>query len=86
MGIIVGQFNQGHPAFCYPQKLVDQMQTVDSDLRGHPGRFSDEAISNFVQRMRAAVAQYMLEHPKRLPEKTLQVIFAALLHAFPCPG
>jgi hypothetical protein len=36
--------------------------------------------------MRAAVAGYMREHPERRSEKTLQVIFDALLHAFPCPG
>lgn len=66
MGVIVGQFDQKHPAFCYPQKLVDQMHGPAD--------------------MRAAVARYMREHPERLSEKTLEVIFAALLQGFPCPG
>jgi hypothetical protein len=68
MGVIVGQFDQEHPTFCYPQKLIDQVQ-----------------ISNFAHQMRTAVAKYMREHPERMSEKTLQVIFAALLQRFPCP-
>ena len=74
-GIIIGQFNQEHPAFCLPQRLEHQMQAKSSG-----------AIANLKAEMRAAVARYMREHPERLSEKTLQVIFAALLHTFPCPG
>jgi hypothetical protein len=89
MGIIVGQFDQEHPAFCYPQEVVDQMQTAGKDKREHPGQRSEKAlsaISNFDHQMRAAVAHYMREHPERLSEMTLQVIFASLLQNFPCPG
>jgi hypothetical protein len=74
-GIIIGQFNQEHPAFCLPQRLEHKMQAK-----------SFSAIANLEAEMRAAVARYMRQHPERLSEKTLQVIFAALLHAFPCPG
>jgi hypothetical protein len=75
MGIIIGQFNQERPAFCLPPRLEQQMQAKS------PG-----AIAILQAEMRAAVARYMREHPERLSEKTLQVIFAALLQAFPCPG
>jgi hypothetical protein len=74
-GIIIGQFNQGRPAFCLPQRLEHQMQAK-----------SVSAIANLETEMRAAVARYIREHPERLSEKTLEVIFDALLHAFPCPG
>jgi hypothetical protein len=74
-GIIIGQFNQVHPAFCFPQRLEDQMQVK-----------SFNAIANLRDEMRAAVARYMRERPERLSEKTLLVIFEALLHAFPCPS
>jgi hypothetical protein len=86
MGIIIGQFNQKHPAFCLPQRLEDQMQAIDNDQQGRSRRPSEKAIANLLAEMWAAVARYMREHPERLSEKTLQVIFAALLHAFPCPG
>jgi hypothetical protein len=88
-GIIIGQLNQKRPAFCYPQKLVDRMHALDRAAREHPGRLSEQAsgaLSQFVHQARAAVAQYMREHPERLSENTLEVIMAALLHAFPCPG
>ena len=89
MGIIIGQFNQKHPAFCLPQRLEDQMQAIDNDWRVRSRRPSEKALSaiaNLQAEVRAAVARYMREHPERLSEKTLQIIFAALLHAFPCPG
>jgi hypothetical protein len=88
MGIIIGQFNQKHPAFCLPQRLEDQMQ-ARNDWRERSRRPSEKALSaiaNLQAEVREAVARYMREHPERLSEKTLQVIFAALLHAFPCPG
>jgi hypothetical protein len=88
-GIIIGQFNQGHSAFCFPQRLEDQMQAIDNDRRGHSGRPSEKslsAIASFEAEMRAAVARYMRDHPERLSQKTLQVIIEALLYAFPCPG
>jgi hypothetical protein len=93
LGIIIGQFNQERPTFCYPQKFVDQMRTVDNELRESRERSFNKALrarSKFIREMqaemRAAVEQYMRENPKRLSEKTLEVIFAALLRAFPCPG
>ena len=88
-GIIIGQLNQERPAFCYPQNLVDQMQTLDRGTREHPGRVSAEAsgaITKFAHQMRAVVVQYMREHPERLSKGTLEIIMAALLHAFPCPS
>jgi hypothetical protein len=88
-GIIIGQFNQEHSAFCFPQRLEDQMRAIDNDRRGHSGRPSKKslsAIANFEAEMRAAVARYMRAHPERLSEMTLQVIIEALLDAFPCPG
>lgn len=88
-GIIIGQFNQEHSAFCFTQRLEDQMQGIDNDRRGHSGRPSEKslsAIANFEAEMRAAVARYMREHPEQLSEKTLEVIIEALLYAFPCPG
>ena len=48
--------------------------------------YPQELVDQMPAKMWAAVARYMREHPERLSEKTLQVIFAALLHAFPCPG
>jgi hypothetical protein len=88
-GIIIGQFNQEHSAFCFPQRLEDQMRAIENDRRGHSGRPSEKslsAIANFEAEMRAAVARYMREHPERLSERTLEVIIEALLYAFPCPG
>jgi len=90
IGITVGEVDQKRPSFCYPQNLIDQMQSADRRRREHPGQLSDEAaadaMSKLVQQMRAAVAQYMREHPEQLAESTLKVIIMALLHAFPCPG
>jgi hypothetical protein len=93
LGITIGQLNEDPATFCYPQKLIDQMQAVDKVLQNPNGRPSEEdlrAAANFFHEMqaemRAAVAQYMHEHSERLSEETIQVIFAALLHAFPCPG
>ncbi len=91
-GIIVGQFDQERPAFCYPRNLVDKMQGIERDRRHRPGRLSDQAsrassrsARRMLIKMRAAVAHYMREHSERLSESTLEVIMAALLHAFPCP-
>jgi hypothetical protein len=89
MGIIIGQFNQKYPAFCLPRRLEDQMQTIDDRGREHSGRPPEGAISaiaNLQAEMRAAVARYMRDHRERLSENTLQVIFVALLQAFPCRG
>jgi hypothetical protein len=88
-GIIIGQLNQKRPAFCYPQNLVDRMQALDREKREHPGQLSEQAssaMSQFVHQTRAAVTRYMREHPERMSENTIDVIMAALLHAFPCPN
>jgi hypothetical protein len=49
MGIIIGQFNQKHADFCYPQESVDQMQVkmreaVARYMREHPERLSEKTI------------------------------------------
>jgi hypothetical protein len=56
-GIIIGQFNQEHPAFCLPERLEHQTQAR-----------SLSAIAKLEAKMRAAVAGYMREHLERLSD------------------
>jgi hypothetical protein len=84
-GIVIGQFDQERPAFCYPRNLVEQTQALEH----HPGqapRATSKLAHQMLVKMRVAVAQYMRGHSERLSESTLEVIIAALLHTFSCPG
>ena len=75
MGIIIGQFDQEHPAFCLPQRLEHQMQAK-----------SFSAVANLEAEMRAAVAGYMREHPKRRSRKDATGNICCTLACFSLPG
>jgi hypothetical protein len=88
IGIVTGELNQERPALCFPQKPVEPMETIEKEGQG----LSEQSLSaasnrtrQMLAEMRGAVARYIGEHPERLSDKAIEVIFAALLHAFPCP-